>query len=69
MEDDRMKWTCEQCEREYVPTKTYQRFCNDVCRKNWHLRQYHERKAEPKMSAEDVLKMAGVAPAEFQRRY
>ena len=55
---------CEQCRQVFRPVKRTQRYCCDECRKNYHLRQYHERKV-------DVLKMAGVAPPTngFARRY
>jgi hypothetical protein len=62
-----MKWVCEQCEKEYIPTKTYQRFCNDECRKNWHLRRYHLRRGRPGTWAEKMTMVAG--PADFQRRF
>jgi hypothetical protein len=56
--------TCEQCGREYRPTKHWQRFCDNECRKDWHLHQYHlRRRGMPtqRQHAEEVLELAGVA--------
>jgi uncharacterized OB-fold protein len=37
---------CDQCGRIYEPQVPHQRFCGDVCRKDWHLRQYHLRRGQ-----------------------
>jgi len=70
-----MKWKCEECGREYSPIKTYQRFCDNECRKNWHLHQYHVRKETKEREVNEILQLVGLeeAPAEpkkvFARRY
>jgi hypothetical protein len=58
---------CEQCGREYVPTKSYQRFCDNECRKDWHLRRYHLRRGRPGTLADEM--MVEEVPADFQRRF
>jgi uncharacterized OB-fold protein len=69
-----IKETCAECGSAYIPTKSYQRFCEDRCRKRWHKRnEIEERRARietavearrqgqgQSQSAEDILALLGV---------
>jgi hypothetical protein len=35
---------CEQCGEVFRPVKYWQRYCSDLCRKDFNLRRYHVRK-------------------------